>query len=160
MTSALTPDPEVVDVQLLGLPLRLHADAQQHSDELMREFAHIAHSGPDTTERIPNRLLDLVNRARAQYGPFTGPAAEQMDAARASGADSIDLTYRIPPAAADVARQLSDQLDEADEFCRNGDLLTLATPSELVRYRHWFLEEFERQVAGQPPIPWDEYRAR
>jgi hypothetical protein len=46
-------------------------------------------------------------------------------------------------------------LDEVDELCRQGQyLLTLATPPDLVAYRHWLLEEFTRQIAGQEPVAW------
>lgn len=154
---AIHSDPELVDVHLVGLPLGVLADAQERSDELMREFALIAHSGPEEHDRVPNRLLDLVTRTRNQYAPFTGPTTERIEDARAKGADAVDVTYRIPPEMAQVAQRLGAELDEADEFCRGGDLLALATPPRLVRFRRWFLEEFSRQIAGEPPIPWPDY---
>ncbi|MDP9441273.1 MAG: hypothetical protein M3P34_03640 [Actinomycetota bacterium] len=48
-------------------------------------------------------------------------------------------------------------LDEPDEFCRSGNqLLTLATPPELLAFRRWYLREFNAQLQGQPPLPWPE----
>ena len=149
-------DTRLVTVRLIGLPLDVHARAEEHNEDLMREFAHIAHSTPDVTERIPNRLLALVARLRAEYDPVTAPVRDAMEAARAQGQTSVDLTYHVPPAASRAADELSELLDEADEFCRSGDLLTLATPPDLLRYRRWFLGEFRRQIAGEPPTAWDD----
>jgi hypothetical protein len=45
-------------------------------------------------------------------------------------------------------------MDRADEFCQEGELLTLA-PTELEReFRLWFLREFIEQAEGVPPKPW------
>jgi hypothetical protein len=49
---------------------------------------------------------------------------------------------------------LIDMLDEADAFCRGGDLLMLATPDDQVAFRRWFLAEFVTQLGGGAPTPW------
>ena len=58
-------------------------------------------------------------------------------------------TCRRPPGPPPV--ELPRTLAEADEFCRRGELLTLATPPEYVAFREWFLGEIVRQLDGQPP---------
>ncbi len=60
----------------------------------------------------------------------------------------------MPPEVAAAARRLGDLLDEADEFCRSGHLLTVATQPESVAFRRWYLGEFQRQIDGHPPGPW------
>jgi hypothetical protein len=45
-------------------------------------------------------------------------------------------------------------LDETDEFCREGALLTLAPPEDVVAFRRWYLAELVEQVAGRPAQPW------
>jgi hypothetical protein len=45
-------------------------------------------------------------------------------------------------------------LEEADEYCRSDQLLTLATPPTLVAFRRWYLGEFIAQIDGRPPQPW------
>ncbi len=98
---------------------------------------------------MPARLTALVDELRGRFSGFTlQPEAELADAA-ARGADTIDLEYHLPPEAIQAAADLGAMLDEADEFCRNGDLLTLATPPEALAYRRWFLGEFARQAAGE-----------
>jgi hypothetical protein len=48
---------------------------------------------------------------------------------------------------------VSPKLAEASEFCRRGELLTLATPPEYVAFREWFLDEIARQLGRNPPTP-------
>ena len=50
--------------------------------------------------------------------------------------------------------------DEADEFCRRGDLLTLAESSEVHAFRTWYIEEYVRQLDGGPPTSWTAWQAR
>jgi hypothetical protein len=64
--------------------------------------------------------------------------------------------FRVPAAAKDAAINLGRLLDEADEYCRRGDLLTLATPSDTLAFRRRYLEEFVRQIDGAPARPWQE----
>ncbi len=51
-------------------------------------------------------------------------------------------------------------MDEADDYCRAGQhLLTLVTPPEALAFRRWYLGEFVRQIAGEQPRPWTDWRA-
>jgi hypothetical protein len=108
---------------------------------------------------LPTRLVDLVAALSGRYSMFTTEQEQQLADAIASGVPSVDLTYRLPRSVADAAAALDRILDEADDFCRDGQhLLTLATPAELVTYRKWFLEQLVDQADGQPPVPWEDYR--
>jgi hypothetical protein len=151
------------EVRLLGVPMALHAAAQEHSAELMREMYLIAQqlhaSGADgIAEHLPVRLVELVEALTGEFSGMTVAQDRQLEDAVASGVESIDLVYQIPAAAGAAAQHLGGMLDEADEYCRAGQhLLTLATPPQLLRYRQWYLGEFVRQLAGEPPTPWSEY---
>lgn len=151
------------EVRLLGVPMALHAAAQEHSAELMREMYLIAQQlhasgGDGVDEHLPVRLVELVEALTGEYSGWTVSQDRQLDDAAASGVESIDLVYQIPIGAGAAAEHLGGMLDEADEYCRAGQhLLTLATPPELLRFRQWFLGEFIRQLAGEPPTPWSEY---
>ena len=154
MSVVAANDSGLVEVRLVQLPVELQAAAEEHNEELLREFSHIVNSDAETAERIPGRLLSLIARLRAQYAAFTGPPRDRLEQARAAGDPTVDLVYRVPPSARTVVGEFNAQLEEADAFCRSGHLLTLATPAELVTFRRWFLSEFERQIAGHPPTPW------
>lgn len=142
---------DLVEVRLLELPVAGHQFASQHIDELLREFSYL-----DAGElAVPARLLGLRHDLQARFGAFTAGPGNEIGAAVERGLSSIDLTYRIPPEVGGLARQAVDLLEEADEYCRQGDhLLTLAAPPAAVKYRRWFFGEFTRQCAGEAPIPW------
>lgn len=153
---------ESVEVRLVGFPLALHAQTVEHYEELMREFRLIAYGAEQPHSEsysVPARLVDLVERVTDRYAGLTDAQDAERDAAYARGQERIDLVYRVPPSVAEASRDLVVMLEEADEFCRRGDLLTLATPPPLVRFRRWYLGEFVRQIGGEPPCPWDEYAA-
>ena len=150
---------ELVEVKLLQYPLQLWQEAQEHVDELLREFALIAQSD-DEQSSVPRRLLDLVAELTVTYAGLSTVTERERDEAIARGEREVDLLYRIPPDATGAVVHLGDMLDEADAYCRRGDhLLTLQTPPEQLRFRQWFLSEFTRQLAGGPPVPWPEYPA-
>jgi hypothetical protein len=148
---------ELIEVRLLQLPLDVWARTQEHVDGLLREFALIAQD-EEARAAAPGRLLALVEELTAGYGSFSEAQRREMVAAANRGEATIDLTYHIPPAAGGAAQQLGDMLDQADEYCRRGHhLLTLATPPEELRFRHWFISEFVEQIGGAPPTPWPHY---
>ena len=149
---------ELVEVRLLRLPLQLWQRTQEHVDGLLREFALIAQDD-EGRAAAPGRLLALVHELSAGFGSFSEAQRVQMEEALERGEEEIDLTYRVPPAAAPAAQQLGDMLDEADQYCRRGDhLLTLATPEEELRFRRWYISEFVDQLGGARPTPWPDHR--
>ncbi len=157
--SATETAESLVAVRLVGFPLQVYLRSAEHHDGLMREFALLAMDPPVDVpgHEVPAKLRDLVDTLGRQYGGFTDRANATRDDALAAGQDSVDLVYEVPPQAAEAARALGEMLDQADEFCRNGDLLTLATPPEAMTFRRWYLDEFSRQIGGEAPRPWAEF---
>ena len=157
MTATAT---DTVEVRLVGFPLNVYARARDHHEELMREFALLAlrPPGPDDPA-VPHRLLDLVDELTTRYAGFAENAEVRRDEALERGEASIDLDYRVPRGVREPAINLGRLLDEADEFCRRGALLTLATPPDAVLFRRWYLTEFVNQIDGNPPVPWPVYAA-
>ena len=142
---------DLVTVSFLAMPLEVMQRSSEHTDELLREFALIRGEGSD---HVPARLLALIEELRGRFGSFSEGPRQAMQAALDRGDETIDLHYQVPPTVAAAARQLAELLDEADEFCRSGDLLTLATQPEGLAFRRWYLEEFQRQIDGLAPRPW------
>lgn len=143
--------PPLFTVRLVGLPLDIYQRASEHSDELLREFALIREDG---SEHVPARLLRLVEELNIRFAAFTEGPRTALQAGVARGDQQIDLHYEVPGEASEAAVRLGTLLDEADDYCRSGDLLTLATGPEAVRFRRWFLDEFVAQIDGRPPRPW------
>lgn len=146
-TSALRP------VALLGVPLELVRRGSEHGEALRRELAFVEHAADPTGAPVRLHLLgqDLAER----YGSLTAAQAAELEQAVVAGAATIDLHYDLPAEVAEACDELEGLLDELDEFCREGDLLTLVTPPELLAYRRWFLHEVRDQLRdGRPPRPW------
>ena len=159
MNMVAAPGAQLVEVRLVEFPVELHAAVEEHVDELLREFSHIANSRAQGDTRIPGRLVSLVEQVRAQYSPVTGVVRADIEQARRLGRRSVELCYRVPPSVREATEAMSEHLDEADRFCEGGQMLTLASPPEHRAFRHWFLGEFGRQVTGEPPTPWPVFRA-
>jgi hypothetical protein len=142
---------DLTTVRILGLPLGVLERASEHNDELLREFALVREENSD---HVPSRLLALIEELNGRFGSFTEGPANAIQEALHRGDKALDLAYQVPADAGDAAVRLAALLDEADEFCRSGDLLTLATLPESLHFRRWFLEEFSRQIAGAPARSW------
>lgn len=142
---------DVVTVVLRDVPLLIWQRASEHHDELMREMALLAldADGPE----LPQRLTELVHLLGQQYGAATARPDDTREEALAAGLDRTDLSYEVPRSAGADAATMRAILDEAEEYCRDV-LLTLAQPQVQSDFARWYVEEFVRQCAGEPPQPW------
>lgn len=144
-------------VRLLSFPVAVHLRATEAFEGLRREFALIALGAPDA-DAAPDRLERLIAALTDQFGTMSTGPDRRRDEAIARGDEVIhELVHVVPGQAAAACVALNEMLDEADEFCRRGDvLLSLATPAEAVAFRRWYLGEFTGQIAGLPALPWTE----
>lgn len=155
MTGDAPAEAERVTVRLLGLPLRMHARAQQHTEGMRREFALIVAQAHEHGGSVPARLLGLSTLLSQRYEGFTSEQELAVEEATAAGLPRLDeLRFELPSHAGGAAAEFGRMLDEADAYCRAGQLLMLATPPDLVLYRRWYLDNFISQCAGGAPTPW------
>ncbi len=153
------PVSDLVHVRLLGFPLDVYSRASEHHEELMREFQLLAIRPPDGGHEVPRRLIQLVQEVNDRYAGTTDMPNKQRDEALARGERRVDLDYEVPTTITEDVVRVGQLLDEADEYCRQGELLTLATPPEYVRFRRWLFGEFGRQLQGEEPLAWDAFPA-
>jgi hypothetical protein len=149
--------PELAEVRVLGMSLDAYRRSSEHHDELFREFALITEAQREDShgsDAVPARLLALIADLRARFSGFTAAPTASLQAALDRGDEYVDLTYLVPREVAAACEEFDRMLDESDAFCRAGDLLTLATPPDVVAFRRWFLGEFVAQVAEAEPTPW------
>jgi hypothetical protein len=78
---------ELIDVHLIGLPLRLQEQAVEHFEELAREFTHLAAGQDGPHQDVPERLLALQAALDQRFAGFTQPARP----------GSFLLTLQTPP---------------------------------------------------------------
>lgn len=142
-----------VDIALRRYPLRLGIRASQHYEEVFREFALLSAHEPQDADSIPVRLLALVDALGRRYARQERHEAER-DAAAQRGELERDFVIQVPRSGAQASEVLDRMLDETDNFCRAGVLLTLAAPEDVVAFRRWYLHQVIDQVAGRAPTPW------
>src|SRR4051794_38195129 len=151
-------DPETAnglyEVRLLNVPLPILVSGREHHDDVMREFAMLALAEEPDAEHTPKRLLELVDVLGRQYAAASARPDAEVDDAIARGETAIDLVYHVPDHVARAADELAALMDEADEFCRERQLLALERPALVVDFSRWYLAQSRRQIAGEPPQPW------
>ena len=143
-------------VNLVDFPLRSALKARQHSESLLREFAIIASRGGDRAD-LPKRLCELATRHHERYSGHNPQADDAVDAAIASGQEYIDLVVSVPTTIREDTQNLAPVLLEAVEYCKSGDLLTLAPDAEIRAFWTWFLGQFVLQLNGSAPSSWREF---
>jgi hypothetical protein len=148
------PDESMHTVTLVRLPVRVMDAGRRHHDELMHEFAVLA-VADDLSDDFPQRMLDLIDTLGRQYGSAGEPRNAQVDAAMSRGDDTIDLTYEVPQHVVQAADNLAALMAEADEFCEREQMLTLQRSDVVREFSEWYLDEFRRQINGEPPRPWN-----
>ena len=150
-------DTTPMTIHFFGAPVRLMQGVRLHLEAITREFQLIEFAAADA-ESPPARLLELTSRMRDEYDRFGFASSRPaLSTALDRGTDTIDLELVVPAAAGAAAQLFLRTMDETDEWCTRGELLTLASPPDQRALRRWFFGEIERQVRGAPPLPWSEY---
>lgn len=140
-----------VQVQLLGLPVRVFADLRAHYDELCRELRllALAHGGDyPVADALTETVLQVEQERRQTHG------AEAVDAAVQEGLARVDLTYEVPASAPATMARLLGLLDAAETFCVQERMLSTAATPQQRELQRWYLTEFVRQGAGEAPTAW------
>lgn len=141
-------------VRLLNLPVRLLLDGRDRHDALLRELALLALSGNREHARQA-RFAEITEALGVRYGAAQERPDEVVDDAARRGVATVDLEYDVPASLLDDAQRLEALLAEADVLCREEQLLTLPRTPLQLRFSAWYVGELRRQVAGEPPQPWE-----
>lgn len=157
MTAQGTGRDELREVRILGFPLDVYLRTAEAFEGLRREFTLVAMRTPEAAE-VPARLLQLIEALTDEFEGISSEPDRLRDAAISRGEHVVDeLVHHLPPAAEAACIALNGMLDEADEFCRHGEvLLSMASAPEAVVFRRWYLGEMTAQLRGGPPIRWSD----
>ncbi len=111
-------------VVLSGVPVDLHLRSVQHISDLRHELL-IVRAGEEVDQRGRDlRLAKLLDDIDPDG--VSGAAGRALsEAASAEGRDTLDLELDLPPEAAAACARMVAALEEADELCRELELLTL-----------------------------------
>jgi len=148
----------VGEAVLRNFPLRVWHRQQEYTHDLLREFQLLT-SGrvadePGSAHDVPAKLLAVADEFVTKYGAYSTRIAGERDAALLRGEVTMESTVPLPSETPALVASVRALLVEVEDYCRRGDLLTLAAPADVVALREWTLREMLRQFSGQPPTPW------
>ncbi len=135
-------------IRLEELPVSSLLQIRRHLDDLLHEFRVIGSgmaSGVLDVE-VPRRLATLIEAVNERFASERLMSRQLVDEAAERGDDSVTLELVLPVEAAPAIEQYRDLLEEADEYCRKGQLLTLELPPELVAFRRRVFDDLLRQL--------------
>lgn len=147
-------DQTVTQIRLVGYPVRLGAQQQEHLDEVTREFMLLSISRPEARQQVPGRLLELIEALTARYATELEEPRRHREQALVEGRETIELVYPALPGVREAIVVWQSMMREVDAYCRDDELLALATPADVVRLQQWVVAEFLAQLDGQDPTPW------
>jgi anti-sigma regulatory factor (Ser/Thr protein kinase) len=147
--------PDRRTVRFVGVPVDGYLDLQAHNDALFRELELISiELEGDDAARVAAPLAGLVDQLYRRFQGQRDSYRDVVAAARARGGRTVELETTVPPAAAAGARSYLALLEQADELCRSGLLLTSEPPAHVRSLRRWFVEEMAAQLLhGASPSP-------
>ncbi len=151
----MQPAYEVVGQAVLrDYPLRLWAEQQEHSQELLREFALLLIGEQTSDLRAPAQLVELAHMFSARFGPLLDELNATRQAALDAGQDRMDSVVPLVAGLDDLLAPVRQVLDDVDGYCRRGHLLALERTPEQTALYAWTERELLAQLAGGPPTPW------
>ena len=142
-------------VRFPGVPVDGYLELQAHNDALFRELELISiELEGDDGARVAAPLADLVDQLYRRFRGQRDSYRDMVAAAHARVEATIELESAASAAAVSGARSYLALLEQADELCRAGLLLT-PEPSPAVRaLRRWFVDQMAAQVLdGADPAP-------
>jgi hypothetical protein len=137
------------------VPVAGYLELQAHNDALFRELELISiELEGDDGARVAAPLADLVDQLYRRFQGQRDSYREVVAVAQAKGEPTVELETTASAAAVSGARSYLALLEQADELCRTGLLLT-PEPSSAVRVlRAWFVDQMAAQVLdGAAPAP-------
>jgi anti-sigma regulatory factor (Ser/Thr protein kinase) len=142
-------------VRFVGVPVDDYLELQAHNDALFRELELISiELEGDDAARVAAPLADLVDQLYRRFRGQRDSYRDVVAAAQVRGAPTVELETTASPAAVAAAWSYLDLLEQADDLCRDGILLTPEPSTEVKTLRRWFVEQMAAQVLeGAAPTP-------
>jgi len=142
---------DTVLVELLNVPLVLHARWQQHAEALLREYLLVR-----LEEGAPER--EVLRHAECSDAVALLDEAIPQPAGGAPGLGVDEqlprATVAVPGASVPHFATLDETLDRAIALADADGMLSVATPPMARAFRRWVCRQVATQAAGAPPMPW------
>ena len=140
-------------VRLVDVPVGLYREAQQHTDDLLRELVLMA--GLETATGVPGTATRLAEAAfrHSEQRAALALVAERVCASAAG--ERVTIEYDVDLTSAQASEEWAALLDELGALCREGGMLVVPATEEVAAFSRWFCEELVRQLrSGAEPRPW------
>jgi anti-sigma regulatory factor (Ser/Thr protein kinase) len=134
-------------VRFEGVPVDGYLELQGHNDALFRELELVSielEAGDDADRASP--LADLVDQLYRRFRGQRDSYRDVVAAAQARGEATVELETTASPDSAGAAWTYLELLEQADELCRSGVLLTPEPPAHVKALRRWFVEQMAAQL--------------
>jgi hypothetical protein len=155
--SYVDPYPGGKPIALLEAPVQEMIRTAAHYDALYREFRLILELDDSHRQAVPGRLLSLIDELGTSFLGVGRAAEETWNTAVSEGRTMIDLYFRFPSEAASAVVRYNQLLDEADDYCKRAELLTIAPTKEALAVRGWAFGQVVSQCQGEQPTPWSRW---
>lgn len=140
-------------VCLEGVPTALFRESQEHRAGLTREFLLMTiHDG--ASHGVPARLVAISEEVAVRFAGESATTLAQVSDAEVRGDATVDLVLELTAADAGPLEAIVDLLEEADRYCGQGAMLTMAATAEIQAFRRWCVDEVTAQLNGRPGSPW------
>ena len=151
LTAALGARP----IRFPGVPVDGYLELQAHNDALFRELELVSiELEGDDGARVAAPLADLVDQLYRRFRGQRDSYRDVVAAARARGEATVELESAASAADVSGARSYLELLEQADQLCRDGLLLTPEPSAQVRALRRWFVDQMAAQVLDGPdPIP-------
>ena len=134
-------------VRFEGVPVDGYLELQAHNDALFRELELVSielEAGDDADRASP--LADLVDQLYRRFRGQRDSYRDVVAAALARGERTVELETTASPDSVGPAWTYLELLEQADELCRAGVLLTPEPPTHVKALRRWFVEQMAAQL--------------
>jgi anti-sigma regulatory factor (Ser/Thr protein kinase) len=134
-------------VRFEGVPVDGYLELQAHNDALFRELelVSIELEASDDADRASS-LADLVDQLYRRFRGQRDSYRDVVAAALARGEHTVELETTASPDSVGPAWTYLELLEQADELCRTGVLLTPEPPAHVKALRRWFVEQLAAQL--------------
>jgi anti-sigma regulatory factor (Ser/Thr protein kinase) len=138
-----------------GAPVALSMRIDNNIDEVIRELQLIDSSPGSPTAAQARLIQEMVSVPFARHTA----RAQALDAAD-RGLEHMDVRLPMPREAAGSVRGLLQAMREADQLCRDHQLLAVPATPEMDLLREWFTYNMVTQLEDDAdPVPYDAWLA-
>ena len=142
------------EVRLLGVPVQDYLALEAHHDAMIREFALLSLQLAGDTSTAPRRIVELGEELERRFPSVRSATGTAVRDAAETGQPHVDIAFSVTEQQVEDSEVILELLEEVDEFCRSGALLTMPTPPQLVALRRWLVMDVSAQVRRQAaPTP-------